>query len=590
MAIGLSDRVRSTTLAVATDRRRLATLVTVLVPVVVVLVMGWQRRWIADDGFINFRYVDQIRHGNGPVFNAGERVEAFTSPLWLALLSLLDLVLPLRLEWIAVASGLILTALGLVFAAAGTTRLWRELVGDDFGFPAGLLVYAALPPVWDFATSGLDNALGVAWLGASWWALCRRVFPLEERNRHAKTTPLGTCVLVGLGPLVRPDLGIMTVAFLVVLLVAETSWRARGRVTAWALALPVAYQVFRMAYYAAVVPNTAIAKEAGASEWTRGWGYLLDMARPYRLWIPLLLLVPVGLIPLVQTVRARGSRTESILVAAPIAGGLAHALYVVRVGGDFMHARMLLPSLLCLLLPVAVVFVRGWRWVPALLLAPWILVAALVVRATYDGVPGTGITDERAFYVKGSGRENPVRIEDYRQGTLESERAGREARAVADDGARGLVLGLNTSALLPLKNDVVETPIVSVVFSLGIYGYAAGPKVFVVDSLGLSTAFGAHFRVSPPLRTYPPNGWAGHDKRHAEVWDVARFAARAPVEPGDLRDARRSLRCGSIPELLDAVTGQFGPGRAWTNFWDSFRLTTFRIPGDPAKAVRELCG
>ncbi|HMG28265.1 MAG TPA: hypothetical protein VKH36_15795 [Acidimicrobiia bacterium] len=589
MAVGLADRVRSTTQAVATDRRRITAVVTVLVPVVIVLVMGWQRRWISDDGFINFRYVDQIRHGNGPVFNAGERVEAFTSPLWLALLSLLDLVLPLRVEWIAVASGLILTALGFVFAAAGANRLWRELVGDGFSFPAGLLVFAALPPVWDFATSGLDNALGVAWLGASWWTLCRRVLPQRAPNQRAKTASIGACMLIGLGPLVRPDLGIMTVAFLAVLLVAEASWRARGRVIAWALALPLAYQVFRMAYYAALVPNTALAKEAGASEWTRGWGYLLDTVRPYRLWIPLLLLVALGLIPLVQYVRVRGSRTESILIAAPIAGGLAHALYVVRVGGDFMHARMLLPSLLCLLLPLAVVFVRGWRWIPAVLLAPWILVSALVLRPTYDGVPGTGITDERAFYVTGSGRANPIRIEDYRDGALESERGGLAARRVAELGGRGLVLGLNTAVLLPLKNGVVETPIVSVVLTLGLYGYAAGPKVFVVDSLGLSTALGSHFRVPPPPANYPSHGWAGHDKRHTEVWDVARYAAPAPFEPRDLRDARRSLRCGSVPELLDAVTAQFGPRRAWSNFWDSFHLTTFRIPEDPARAVRELC-
>jgi hypothetical protein len=98
-------RVRSTTVALATDHRRMVALVALLVPVIVVVVMGWQQRWTSDDGFINLRYVDQIRHGNGPVFNAGERVEAFTSPLWLAVLLCLDLVLPLRLEWIAVVSG-----------------------------------------------------------------------------------------------------------------------------------------------------------------------------------------------------------------------------------------------------------------------------------------------------------------------------------------------------------------------------------------------------------------------------------------------------------------------------------------------------
>src|SRR5262245_27212427 len=266
MAVGLADRVRSTTHADATDRQRITAVVTVLVPVVIVLFMGCQHRWISDDGFINFRYVDQIRHGNGPVFNAGERVEAFTSPAWLALLLGLDLILPLRIEWIAVLSGLALTATGFAFAAAGSIRLWRKVVGEGAAIPAGLLVFAARPPAWDFATSGLDGSVGVAWLGASWWALCRRVVPDKAPSQARTKTAWWSCVLIGLGPLVRPDLAIMTVVFLAVLLVSETSWRARGRVFVWALAVPLAYEVFRLVYYGLLMPNTTVAKEAGASE------------------------------------------------------------------------------------------------------------------------------------------------------------------------------------------------------------------------------------------------------------------------------------------------------------------------------------
>ena len=45
--------------------------------VVVALLFGWgawQRRWIADDGLIVLRTVRNLLAGNGPVFNAGERV------------------------------------------------------------------------------------------------------------------------------------------------------------------------------------------------------------------------------------------------------------------------------------------------------------------------------------------------------------------------------------------------------------------------------------------------------------------------------------------------------------------------------------
>ena len=43
---------------------------------------AWERRWIADDGLIVLRTVRNLLAGNGPVFNAGERVEANTSTAW----------------------------------------------------------------------------------------------------------------------------------------------------------------------------------------------------------------------------------------------------------------------------------------------------------------------------------------------------------------------------------------------------------------------------------------------------------------------------------------------------------------------------
>ena len=57
------------------------------IPIVAILIAGWSRRWTADDAFIYLRVVDNLRHGFGPVFNNGERVEAYTSPIWLALLT-----------------------------------------------------------------------------------------------------------------------------------------------------------------------------------------------------------------------------------------------------------------------------------------------------------------------------------------------------------------------------------------------------------------------------------------------------------------------------------------------------------------------
>ena len=72
--------------------------------------------WTFDDGFIYFRTVDQILAGNGPVFNTGERVESFTSPLWLLILTIGDVVSPFRLEYTAAALSIACTAAGLLTA------------------------------------------------------------------------------------------------------------------------------------------------------------------------------------------------------------------------------------------------------------------------------------------------------------------------------------------------------------------------------------------------------------------------------------------------------------------------------------------
>ena len=45
-------------------------------------IWGWMRRWMSDDGLIVLRTVRNLLAGHGPVFNAGERVEANTSTLW----------------------------------------------------------------------------------------------------------------------------------------------------------------------------------------------------------------------------------------------------------------------------------------------------------------------------------------------------------------------------------------------------------------------------------------------------------------------------------------------------------------------------
>src|SRR5918995_7075974 len=89
--------------------RRIACAAPAYLPATIVAIGGWSHRWVDEDAFINFRVLDQIFAGHGPVFNAGERVEAATSPLWMAVLAVGRALFGgfLGIEWIALVAGLL---------------------------------------------------------------------------------------------------------------------------------------------------------------------------------------------------------------------------------------------------------------------------------------------------------------------------------------------------------------------------------------------------------------------------------------------------------------------------------------------------
>ncbi|MER3484798.1 MAG: hypothetical protein C4345_01265, partial [Chloroflexota bacterium] len=153
----------------------------ILAPVIMLAVLAYRRRWVTEDAFIDVRVVQHLLAGYGPVFNVGERVEAYTSPLWIALLALWGLTSQ-PIEIGAVVLGLLCSAGGLLAAQAGALalahRLWRHTgkrSGPWVAVPLGAAVVAALPPMWDFATSGLETGLVFGWLGLAYWLLVRAV-------------------------------------------------------------------------------------------------------------------------------------------------------------------------------------------------------------------------------------------------------------------------------------------------------------------------------------------------------------------------------------------------------------------------------
>lgn len=542
-------------------------------PPLVVAWAGWSRRWMSDDGFINLRVVDMITAGHGPVFNAGERVEAATSPLWVWLLAVADVVSPLRLEWIAVLGGLALAVAGVAMATAGAAALQGEHDGSGLLVPVGALAVVALPPLWTFSTSGLEGGLTFAWLGASAWVLGR-----WSRTDAALGT--GAAVLVGLGPLVRPDLGLFTVAFLAVVLTVQAG---RGRVLLAALALPVAYQLFRMGYYGLPVPTPAITKSASSSNWSDGWTYLRASADPYWLWFPVAVLLAGILLPWARRRLGAGDRRPVLVAAAFVVAALAGAAYVVRVGGDFMHARLLLPSWFALCTPVAVLRVHR-RHAPALLLVPWAVAGLAAFRPAADFFGGFGH----------GGTGNPVTTDDLGWGD------GGGARAWFTGEGLYFVPERLAADPRPGRDPTVAS------FGVGVVAYALGPDVYVLDVLGLGEPVAAHLEI-------PDRSYQGHEKPLPPPWIVARttddgsgldegdfpfpegFGTRPLGDPDRapfderVADARRALTCGDLAELLASVEDRLTPGRFVENLVGSLTRWRVAVPPEPADAVARFC-
>ncbi len=163
--------------------------------------------------------------------------------------------------------------------------------------------------------------------------------------------------------------------------------------------------------------------------------YLANFNRPYLLWAPAILLIGLGLMVLLLRGRpqwvqrgttrqagwlARTVQSPPAVVAFMLVSGLLQAVYWIRQGGDFMHGRVLLTPMFCLLAPVAVIPLllpdrTGWPAAPGTstpghggAVAGGGGMGAVGGQFPGPGADATrvtysGIVDERRFYSQATG-------------------------------------------------------------------------------------------------------------------------------------------------------------------------------------------
>jgi arabinofuranosyltransferase len=589
---------------------------------------AWQRRWIADDGLIVLRTVRNLLAGNGPVFNAGERVESNTSTVWTYLITLGAWVGgSVQLEYIALWFALVLSVAGVALAMLGTGRLYAPgLLGRRaLLLPAGALVYIAIPPARDFATSGLENGLVLAYIGLLWWMMvCWSQAPRTRPdaaggNATNRSFDAALAFVAGLSVLVRPELALIGGLALVMMLLTARGWRRRLLILVAGGLLPIAYQIFRMGYYGLLVPATAVAKDASGSKWKQGFIYLDNFNGPYLLWLPLVLVAAAGAVVMLARTRpwwirhqpptgygmlARTVQSPRAVVAFMLVSGVLQGLYWLRQGGDFMHGRVLLTPLFCLLLPLAVIpvvlpdggrvtretgyLLAGATSVLWLAIAGWSLWAANSPGMGADATKVTysGIVDERRFYSQATGHAHPLTAADY----LDYPRMRAVLVAIANtpDGALLLPAGnYDLWDVVPADPPPLPRPEGYVgphtVFftNLGMVGMNVGLDVRVVDQIGLANPIAGH-------TARLDDGRIGHDKNLFPDWAVAegpflKTRERIPtyLDEDWVNQAEAALTCPATESMLTSVRAPMGPRRFLSNLVHSYEFTKYRIDRVP---------
>ncbi|MCB9670255.1 MAG: hypothetical protein H6734_12335 [Alphaproteobacteria bacterium] len=282
--------------------------------------------WTLDDAYISFRYAENLARGEGLVYNPGEWVEGYTTFLWVFLLGVGNaLGADTRTLAKVLGVGFALATLGLV---AFASRLVRAVDAREGAVGAGLLGTCGAFAAW--VMPGMEVPL-VALLLTGTALACVRAL------EGGPVVPVGLLGATAL--LARPDsVVVVAVCVAAVTLVRRTPWAV---VAAGGLYGP--YFAWRWWAYGWLLPNTFYAKVGGTeAQVVRGLGYLGDALQVLG---PLVLLGVLGL-PALRERRALG-----VLWVAVV----AHAAYVVLVGGDVMPAFRFFAGLVPVLAVLAAV-------------------------------------------------------------------------------------------------------------------------------------------------------------------------------------------------------------------------------------------
>ena len=431
--------------------------------------------WMTDDAYITLRTVENFLAGYGLTYNPFIRVQAYTHPLWLLLLSF-GYFIQLRLLGLSSNNGLyILTLLVSIGIASAAVALVISRISGEQLEKKGIFLIAVLcsKAFMDYSTSGLENPL-------TYFLLALFLYILIVKEGHFVWLALISSLLA----LNRLDTLLFVLPALGFSLINQMKEFKRN--IGWALLgfLPfILWELFSLVYYGFPFPNTAYAKL------NTGIGERLLLAQGVDYLINSISLDPITLfIIALSGISVVIERDPKVLAA--YSGVILYLIYIVSIGGDFMTGRFLAAPFLVSAALLARPQVFSRQTYLSVLLVLFILGITAPNPSLFGLSPSTsenfsiyrdsfGVDDEKAVYSSRSG----LMVIGFRSNRGGSRFAG--------------------------KNWVSTRPFeVTLEGAIGLFGYQKGPDVYTIDQFALVDPLLARLPVSDKL-----NWRIGHFER-----------------------------------------------------------------------------
>lgn len=422
------------------------------ITLILIFLIILNRAWMSDDAYITLRTVDNFINGYGLTWNVNERVEVYTHPLWMLLLSFFYFFThEAYLTTIFVSLALVLFT--LIYLQSKIKPLHHFiLVFLTLGFSNAFV---------DFATSGLENVLNYVLFTLFFFQFFDKKGPKDNYFRIV--------FLAGLIGMTRLDLLLMILPLLIYVFFQQSNkWQAI-KVGLLGVSPLIVWEIFSYIYYGFMFPNTAYAKlnngVPGNELLLQGVLYLLATIKRDPLTLLVILLAIIF-----------GFSTKNIVLRLWSLGIIFYLAYVMKIGGDFMIGRFLTVPFLVSVLLLFQSFIRKQN-IPKTIMTGILVITLGMISPIptfrqfhpdgfFEGFHG--IADERDVYFRGTGL---LRYNDFN---------GEPYIVWVDQGK-------------DLKN--LSKTFGKQVFAfeyVGFLGYYAGKDVYIIDTLGIGNAYLAH--------------------------------------------------------------------------------------------------